>query len=149
MGLLLMTQYSHLGLFGCIACGLFAFHLFSLGHPWPICFSWASLAFFLTLYFHGLFTNFFGLLRPNYLIIHPWDLWACHQPLTFFACITLGLLWPILTFSYHILPMSLPFLSFWASLSLFAFLKSICLFHGPVIYYSCREIACLNPVGPL
>ena len=43
-------------------------YLFSLGHPWPICFPWASLALFLTLHFHGLFTNFFGFPRPNYLI---------------------------------------------------------------------------------
>ena len=128
-----MTQYSHLGLFGCIACGLLCSICFLLG---ILCFSWASLAFFLTLHSHGLFTNFFRFPQPNYLIIHPWDLWACHQPLTFFVCITFGLLWLILTFSHHILPMSLLFLSFWASLSLFAFLRSICLFHGPVIHYS-------------
>ena len=29
-------------------------HLFSLGHPWLICFPWASLALFLTLHYHGL-----------------------------------------------------------------------------------------------
>ena len=28
-------------------------HIFPLGHPWSICFSWASLAFFLTLHSHG------------------------------------------------------------------------------------------------
>ena len=27
-------------------------HLFPLGHPWSICFPWASLAIFLTLRFH-------------------------------------------------------------------------------------------------
>ena len=29
---------------------------------------------------------------------HPWGLWACHQSPTLFACIALGLSWPILTF---------------------------------------------------
>ena len=75
------------------------------------------------------FTNFFGLSKSNYLIPHPWGSWACHQSLTFFTCITLGLLWPILTFLHHILPMSLLLLSFRASLSLFAFSRPICLFH--------------------
>ena len=106
--------------------------------PWPIRFPWASLTLFLTLHFHGLFTNFFGLPQPNYLILHPWGSWACHQPLAFFACITLGLLWPILTFPHHILPMCLLFLSFRASLSPFASSRPICLFHGPVIHYSYR-----------
>ena len=58
--------------------------------------------------------------------------------LTFFVCITLGLLWPILTFPHHLLPMSLLFLSFWASLSSFTSSRPICLLHGPVIHYSCR-----------
>ena len=136
LGLLLMTKYSHLGLFGCIACGLLGPICFSLGHPWSICFLWASLALFLTLHSHGLFTNFFRLPWPDYLNFHHWGSWACHQPLTFFTCITLGLLWPILTFPHHILPMGLLFLSFRASLSLFASSRPICLFHGPVTYYS-------------
>ena len=39
---------------------------------------------------------------------HPWDLWACHQSPTLFACIALGLSWSILTFfSHHTLPMGL------------------------------------------
>ena len=113
-------------------------HLFSLRHPWPICFAQASLALFLTLHSHELFNNFFELPRANDLILHHWGSWACHQPLTFFACITLGLLWPILTFPHHILPMSLLFLSFRASLSPFASSRPICLFYGPVIRYSCR-----------
>ena len=107
-------------------------------HPWPICFPWTSLALFLTLHSHGLLTNFFGLPQPNYLILHHWGSWACHQPLTFFACITLGLLWPILTFLHHILPMGLLFLSFRTSLSSFTSSNPICLFHGLVIHYSCR-----------
>ena len=64
-----------------------------------------------------------------------------HQPLTFFAFITLGLPWPILTFSNHILPMVyffFFFFSFRAPLSTFASFRPICLFHGPVIHYFCR-----------
>ena len=124
-----MTQCSHLGLFGCITCGL-------LGILGP--FAFLGLALFLTLHSHELFTNFFGLPRPNYLILHPWSSWAYYQPLTFFACITLGLLWPIPTFPHHILPMGLLFLSFWDSLSPFVSSRPICLFYGLVIHYSCR-----------
>ena len=110
LGLLFMTYYSHLGLFSYIACGLLH----------PICFLLGILGPFA---FLGHFPNsafpwaFFYLLwasPANYLIPHPWGSWACHQPVTFFACITLGLLWPILTFPHHILPMGLLFLSFWA-----------------------------------
>ena len=87
LGLLFLTQYSHLGLFNYIACGLLRPICFLLGilspfaflrHPLSICFPWASLAIFLTLHFHGLFTNFFGLPQPTYLIPHPWGSWACH-----------------------------------------------------------------------
>ena len=38
--------------------------LFSLGYPWPICLPWASLAFFLTLYSHGLLLTSLGFLSP-------------------------------------------------------------------------------------
>ena len=80
----------------------------------PFVFSWASLAHLLSLGFLGpflnfafswAFTEFFRLPRPNYIITHPWGSWACHQPFTFFAFITLGLSWPILTFPHHILSM--------------------------------------------
>ena len=40
------------------------FHLFSLRRPWPICFPWASLALFLTLYCHGLLLSSLGFLSP-------------------------------------------------------------------------------------
>ena len=80
----------------------------------PFVFPWAfqarllSLGFlghFLNFAFSWVFTKFFGLPQPNYIIPHPWDSWVCHQPLTFFAFITLGLPQPILTFPHHILPM--------------------------------------------
>ena len=108
---------------------------------------WASLAHLLSLSLFGhfpnsafpwAFTNFFGLPRPNYLIPHPWGSWTCHQPLTFFAYITSGLLWSILTFLHHILPMGLPLLSLRAPLGPFTSPRPICLFHGLTIHYSCH-----------
>ena len=36
-------------------------HLFSLGHPGPVCFPWASSALFLNFAFPWVFTEFFGL----------------------------------------------------------------------------------------
>ena len=73
---------------------------------------------------------------------HPWGLWACHQSLTLFACIVLGLSRPILTFFFHIIHCPwvcyLLFLSFRALLSPFAFSRPIYLFHGLVIHYSCH-----------
>ena len=76
--------------------------------PWTSWVRLLSLGFlgpFLNFAFPWAFTEFFGLPWPNYIIHHPWDLWACHQPLTFFAFITLGLPWLIFTFPHHILPM--------------------------------------------
>ena len=105
-----ITQYDH-WVFYYMACRLLASHLFPPRRPWPIYFPWASLI--LSNYASSwVFTNSFGLPRPNYFILHPWGSWACHQPLTFFTCITSGLLWPILTLLHHILPMGLLLLSF-------------------------------------
>ena len=39
-------------------------HLFSLSHPWPICFSWDSLVLFLTLYSHELLLTSLGFPNP-------------------------------------------------------------------------------------
>lgn len=109
--------------------------------------SWASLAHLLSLGFLGhfsnsvfswAFTNSFGLPWSNYLILHPWGSWARHQPLTFFACITSGLLWPILASLHHILPMGLLLLSLRAPLGLLASSRPICLFYRPMIHYSCH-----------
>ena len=71
---------------------------FPLGHPWPICFPWACSAFFLILLSHGPLLTLFRLPWPNYFILHLWGRWVFHYLLTFFAYITLGLLWPILVF---------------------------------------------------
>ena len=103
--LLSMIQYGHLGFCITLLVGSFV----------PFISSWASLAHLLFLGFFGAFSNFaflwtftnsFGFPWPNYLKLHPWDSWACHEPLTFFACITSSLRWPILTFLHHILPIT-------------------------------------------
>ena len=41
----------------------------SFGHPWPVCFLWASSANLLIPHFYELFTNFIGLPWPNNLIL--------------------------------------------------------------------------------
>ena len=76
-------------------------HLFSLGHPEPICFPWASSALFLTLHSHGLLLNSLGFLGPitlslvlgvhgfaiNSLLFLLSLLWACHGPFSLFHII--------------------------------------------------------------
>ena len=139
LGLLLilpsMTQYSHLGFLVTLLVGSYVQFFF-----------WASLAHLLSFGLFGpfpnsafpwAFTNSFGLPWPNYLIPHPWSSWTCHQPFAFFACITLGLLWLILTFLHHILPMGLPLLSLRAPLGPFTSSRPIFLFHGSAIHCSC------------
>ena len=62
--------------------------------PWVSWVRLPSLGFFgpfLNFAFPWAFIEFFGLPLPNYIIPHPWGSWICHQPLTFFAFITLGL----------------------------------------------------------
>ena len=111
----------------------------------PFISSWTSLAHLLSLGFLGPFPNFafpwafsisFGLPWPNYLIFHSWGLWACHQPLIFFTCITSNLLWPFFTFLHYIPPIGLLPLSLQAPLGPFAFSRPICLFHGSVIHHT-------------
>ena len=98
--LVTMTQYGHwvyshatLGFLDSLYC-LWAplANFVLLGHPRPVCFPWASSARLLFLgilgplsnsIFSWAFTNSFGLSYPNYHILHPWGLWAFHQPLTF------------------------------------------------------------------
>ena len=74
------------------------FHLFPLGHPWPICFPWASLTLFLTLRSHGLLLTPLGfpdlvtlsfILGAHGLAINPLLslvalLWACYSPFSLF-----------------------------------------------------------------
>ena len=73
-------------------------YLFPLGHPWPICFPWASLALFLTLRSHEILLTPLGFLGPITLSFILGAHGLAINPLTFFACITSCLLWPILTF---------------------------------------------------
>ena len=54
--------------------------------PWafsPHLFSLGILGLFSNSAFSWAFTNFFEIPCHNYHILHPWDLWAFHQPLTF------------------------------------------------------------------
>ena len=140
LGLLLillpMTPYDHWA-FYYIACGLLCsiyFLLASLAHLLSL----GILGHFSNSAFPWAITNSFGLPRPNFFILHPWGSWTFHQPLSFFTCITSGLLWSILTFLHHMLPMGLLLLSLQAPLGPFASLSSICLFYGPMIHYSCH-----------
>ena len=133
--LLSMTQYGHwtynhatLGFLDPLHC-LWAplSRFFLLGHPWPICFAWASLAHFLILHSHGLLLTLLSFLSPIILsfILEAHGL-SINPLLSCF--ITSGLLWHILTFLHHIMPMVLLLLSlgsFWP----------ICFLQGPFIYF--------------
>ena len=118
-----MTQYGHwihthatLGFLGPLHC-LWA----PLSHFFPL---WASLAHFLILRSRGLLLTLLGFPRPITLsfILGTHKL-SINPLLSYF--ITSGLLWPILTFLHHIMPMGLLILfSFWAPLGPFTFLKA-------------------------
>ena len=111
---------------------------FSLGHPWLVCFLWASSSLLLTLHSHGpLLTSldfpgpitsfsslgFMGLPLTIYFLC-MYYFWACSGLLSLFP--------------NHILSMGMLFLSFQAFLSPFTSSRPICLFHEPVIYHFCR-----------
>ena len=116
----------------------FCFFFLSLGHPWLICFLWASSSLLLTLYSHGLlltsldfpgpitsfsFLGFMGLpLILYFLCLHCF--WACSGPSSLFYIIYC------------------PWVCYFSLLRLFkAYLPpqgTICLFHEPVIHHSCR-----------
>ena len=68
--LILMTQCGHLGFVLHCLWALLS-HLFSLRHPWLICFPWGLLGPFSNSAFPWVFTNSFRLPWPNYLILHP------------------------------------------------------------------------------
>ena len=112
------------------------FCFFSLGHPWPVCFIWASSSLLLTLHSHSLLLTsldfpspitsfsslgFVGLpLTPYFLCMHYF--WACSGPFSLFL--------------NHILLMGMLFFSFRVSLNSFTSSRPICLFHEPVIHHS-------------
>ena len=76
-------------------------HLFSLGHPGPVCFPWASSALFLTSHHHELLLNSLGFPSPILLFlilgVHGLAinsllslfslLWVCRDPFSLFHII--------------------------------------------------------------
>ena len=102
-------------------------HFFLLGHHWPICFPWASSAHFLILYSHGFFLTRLGFLVPITVsfILGAHEL-SINPLLSYF--VTSGLLWSILTFLHHIMPISLLLLSLGP-------FRPICFSQGSFIYF--------------
>ena len=112
--------------------------VFSLGHPWPVCFLWASSSLLLTLHSHGLLLTSLDFPSP---ITSFSSLGFMSLQLTlYFLC--LHYFWafsgPFSLFLHHILLMGMLFLSFRAFLSPFTSSRPICLFHEPVIHHSYR-----------
>ena len=102
-------------------------HFFLLEHPWPICFPWAFLAHFLTLQSHGLLLTLFCFLGPiSSSFIYGAHGFSINLLLSYF--IILGLLWSILTFLLHIMPISLLLLSLGS-------FRPICFSQDPFIYF--------------
>ena len=125
IGFILMLLWAFLTHY--IACGLLCPISFLFGHPWPICFPWASMAHFLILHSHGLLLTLLGFPNPITLSF----ILGAHGlsiNLLLFYFITLSLLWPILTFLHHIMPMSLLLLSLGS-------FRPICFPQGPFIYF--------------
>ena len=102
-------------------------HFFLLGHPQPICFPWAFSAHFLILHSHGFLLNLLSFPNPITIsfILGAHGL-SINPLLSYF--ITSVLLWPILTFLHHIMPMSLLLLSLGS-------FRPICFPQGPFIYF--------------
>ena len=95
-------------------------HLFSLTHL-------LSLAHFLILHSHGLLLTLLGFSGPITLSLILGARGLSINPLLSYF-ITLGLLWSILTFLHHILPMDLLLISLGS-------FKPICFPQGPFIYF--------------
>ena len=98
--------------------------VFSLGHPWSVCFLWASSSLLLTLHFHELLLISLGF--PDLITLFL-SLGFMSLPLThYFLC--LHYFWacsgPFSLFLHYILPMGMLFLSFRASLSPFTSSKA-------------------------
>ena len=125
IGFILMLLWAFLTHY--IAYGLLCPISFLFGHPWPICFPWASFAHFLILHSHGLLLTLLGFPDPITLsfILGAHGL-SINPLLSYF--ITSGLLWSILTFLHHIMPMSLLLLSLGS-------FRPICFPQGPFIYF--------------
>ena len=80
--------------------------LFYLGHPWPICFPWASSALLLTLYSHGLLLTSLSFPGPitSYSSLGFMGLPSIPYSLCLHCFRPAG---PFLLFSHHTLPMGL------------------------------------------
>ena len=122
---------------GFLTHGLLCPFCFSLGHPWPICFLWASLALLLTLHSHELLLTLLDLPGPITLFS---SLGFMGLPLTpYFFC--LHYYGPVVAHSHF----SISYTAYGYAISLFPgffkpiyLLKPVCLFHEPVIHYSYR-----------
>ena len=125
IGFILMLIWAFLTHY--IAYGLLCPLPFLFGHPWPICFPWASLAHFLILHSHKLLLTLLGFSGP---IILSFILGAHRLSINplFSYFIPLSLLWAILTFLHHIIPMGLLLLSLGS-------FRPICFSHDPFIYF--------------
>ena len=88
----------------------FLTHYTAYGLLWPICFPWAFSAHFLILYSHGLLLTPLDFPDPITISFILKAHWLPINPLLSYF-ITLNLLWPILTFLHHIMPMGLLLLS--------------------------------------
>ena len=84
-------------------------HFLFLGHPRPICFPW-TFAHFLILHSHEFLLTLLDFLNPITIsFILEAHGFSINPLLSYF--ITSSLLWPILTFLHHIMPMGLLLLS--------------------------------------
>ena len=70
---------------GFLTYGLLCPFCFSLGHPWPICFLWASLTLLLTLHSHGFLLSSLSFPDPITLFSSLWFLGLTLTP--YFLCL--------------------------------------------------------------
>ena len=113
-------------------------HLFSLEHPGPVCFPWASSALFLTSHYHELLLTSLGFSGPTTLFS---SLGLMGLPSTPYF-LRFNYFGPAAAYSHFFTSYTthgLLFLSFQALLGPFTSLRPICLPHGPVIHYSCHS----------
>ena len=112
----------------------------SLGHPWPICFLWASLALLLTLHFHGFLLTSLGFLGPITLFsslgFMGLSLTPCFLYLHYFG--------PAVAYSYF----SISYTAHGYAISLFSdSLKPTCLFKAH-LFISWAYDPLFLPLGP-
>ena len=124
---------------GSPTCGLLCPFCLSLGHPWLICFLWASLALLLTLHSHGLLLTSLGFPGPITLLS---SLGFMGLPLTpYFLC--LHYFEPVVAYSHFSI-----YTAHGYAISLFpGFFKPIFLFKAHLfILWACDSL--FLPLGP-